>query len=706
MSEEVAKKEQQVEVTSDQQSKVEEPAKSEEQSPETPKEDDAKPAGDSDTQVGSAEGESEPPVKEKPEKPQLSDPEEPEDDVPIALVTGASGYLASHIIKQLLGQGRFRVRGTVRSLENEKKVKPVRELVSEPKYQLRLIEADLLNPKSWTEAVRRCSYVFHVASPLHLGKTKNPDAVIKPAVEGTTNVLKACSETGTVKRVVLTSSTVAIVSATAGDPTKPRDHVYTEVDWTNEATGSPYEKSKVRAEKAAWDLVKNLDDSKKFELVSVCPGLLEGPLLGPHHKEGSVGLAVNIIAGKLSRLPEVYFLLTDVRDAAAAHVAALERPEAAGNRYIAFAERLSLKEIAQILADEFNPQGYKIAVKGISKAALWATKFVKQDAKMMYHMLGKQFDYSNEKLKGELGVTPRSVKETLVDTGYSIIDVGILPKKPGYLGHPSTRPPPEEKKETEAVASKSEPAATDTPKESKKEDFAQEEPKPAASKPIETQESEPAAKKEEPPSEPAKKEEPPEEQAKDEQPPSELVKDEEPASEPAKDKEPPTERAKDEEPASEPAKDKEPPTEQAKDEEPATEPVKDEEPPTEQAKDEEPASEPVKDEEPPSKQTKDDEPASESVKDDEPAKDEEPPNEPVETQETATQDEVPESTKDEVPESTQDEEAPSDPDPASKPANAEESSTTETASAEQNEQSMPQDSEQHDEASKDADTES
>ena len=65
------------------------------------------------------------------EKPQRWDPEEPEDGVPIALVTGASGYVATHIIKQLLEQGRVRVRGTVRSLDNEKKVKPLRDIVPE-----------------------------------------------------------------------------------------------------------------------------------------------------------------------------------------------------------------------------------------------------------------------------------------------------------------------------------------------------------------------------------------------------------------------------------------------------------------------------------------------------------------------------------------------------------------------------------------------
>ena len=393
-------------------------------------------------------------VKEKPqgeEKPQLSDPEEPQDDVPIALVTGASGFLASHIVKQLLEQGRFRVRGTVRSLENEKKVKPLRNLVPNPKYPLRLIETDLQNPKSWTEAVRRCSYVLHVASPVGT-KAKTPDAYIKPAVEGTINVLNACSEAGTVKRVVFTSSIVAILPLSA-DLEKPQDHVYTEEEWANEETGTNYEKSKVKAEKAAWDLVKKLDANKQLELVTVCPGLMVGPIHSLSHTEGSSGFLTPILSNKTSRLPDVHFPFVDVRDTAATHIAALEKPEAAGNRYISVTERVSMKEIAQIFAEEFTPQGYKIPTKGLPKAAVWAAKFVSSDAKFIYPLLGKQVNFSSEKMRGELGIEPRPVKETLIDAAYNVIEMGVVEKKPGYLGHPSTRPPPE-KKESEGAAAK------------------------------------------------------------------------------------------------------------------------------------------------------------------------------------------------------------------------------------------------------------
>ena len=70
------------------------------------------------------------------------------------LVTGASGFLASHVVKQLLETGEYMVRGTVRSLANEKKVTPLRRLCRDARYELELVEADLMDKTSWTEYVR------------------------------------------------------------------------------------------------------------------------------------------------------------------------------------------------------------------------------------------------------------------------------------------------------------------------------------------------------------------------------------------------------------------------------------------------------------------------------------------------------------------------------------------------------------------------
>jgi nucleoside-diphosphate-sugar epimerase len=129
------------------------------------------------------------------------------------LVTGASGYIATHCVQQLLDKG-YTVRGTVRSLKNEEKVKPLREL-KHASERLELVEADLLDEyDKWIGFVHfllmynlnfriigDCEFVLHLASPFPL---VDDESTVQIAVNGTLNVLKACAKSPSVKKVVLT----------------------------------------------------------------------------------------------------------------------------------------------------------------------------------------------------------------------------------------------------------------------------------------------------------------------------------------------------------------------------------------------------------------------------------------------------------------------------------------------------------------------
>lgn len=396
------------------------------------------------------------------------DPEEPDDGVPRVLVTGASGFIATHVIYQLQQQGRVRVRGTVRSLKREEKVKPLRNLVPDAKYPLRLVTADLQDAESWTRAVKGCTYVYHIASPFTVSSPRDENELIRPAVEGTLNVLKACAESGTVKRVVLTSSVVAVATS-IGNPGQPPDYVYSETDWADEASCTPYGKSKLKAEQAAWDFVKKLEEDKRFELVVVCPSYVQGPILSAASGAGSAAVSINLLEHKMPGVPNIAMNLVDVRDVAAAQLIAMEKLEAAGNRYILSAEVLTLQEMAQTVSQEFHPQGYKIPTKTIPKAVAWVGKFFDADLKTLYPGIGKRIVYSNEKMRSELGVQPRPARESLIDTCYSLVELELVHRTQGYLGPPSSRPkktaeggeaqpsPPEEQQETEQPTAESKP---------------------------------------------------------------------------------------------------------------------------------------------------------------------------------------------------------------------------------------------------------
>ena len=353
------------------------------------------------------------------------------DAVPLVLITGASGFIATHLVQQLLSKGQVRVRGTVRSLSNEKKVQPLYNLVPDAKYPLELVEADLNNEDSWKEAVKDCSYVYHVASPFPLLVPTDENEVIKPAVDGTLNVLKAIVASGGVKRVVLTSSIAAVTGSSSVE--------HTEKDWApvHDDIG-PYQKSKALAEKAAWDFLKDLDESQRFELAVVNPAIVIGPLLTAASKDStSTASILKLLNNELPALIDIVYNLVDVRDVAAAHIAAMEKPEAVGNRHILVASNLSMKEMADIIANEFRTQGYKIPSFVMPKFGVWVYKLIDPAARLVYPLIGNVKEYSNRRMQDVLEIHPRRLDQSVIDTCYNLIELGVVAKKPGYLGLPT-----------------------------------------------------------------------------------------------------------------------------------------------------------------------------------------------------------------------------------------------------------------------------
>lgn len=345
----------------------------------------------------------------------------------VVLVTGASGYVGCHVTQQLLQAG-YRVRGSVRDTKNEKKVKPLHNLCPDAKHPLELVEADLMKPESWLEAVKGCSYVMHVASPFPTEAPKNDDDVIKPAVEGTLSVLKACAEAGGVKRIILTSSMAAIYGGVA-----EKDKIYDENDWIDTSHPGAYYRSKMLAEKAAWDYVKDLPEDKKFELVVMNPGLIMGPIL-----TGTVGASIDIACQMLSKkmpmLPDVDFDIVDVRDVAAAHLKGMVLPEASGHRHPLSTKVMTFQDIAIVMSEEFKPQGYSVPTTVAPHFVMKIVAVFNSGVKLLIPALGQRHQTNNKRMLEVLKIEPRDTKDTIVDMCYDVIEMGLVPKKPTYKG--------------------------------------------------------------------------------------------------------------------------------------------------------------------------------------------------------------------------------------------------------------------------------
>jgi len=132
-------------------------------------------------------------------------------DHPIC-VTGASGFIASHLVRELMEKG-YNVKGTVRDLSHPEKYSFLTSLPKADQH-LELVESELLTSGSYDHAVRGCEYVIHTASPYFLDVKDPQQDLVDPAVKGTLNVLKSCEISKQVKKVIITSSVAAITDET------------------------------------------------------------------------------------------------------------------------------------------------------------------------------------------------------------------------------------------------------------------------------------------------------------------------------------------------------------------------------------------------------------------------------------------------------------------------------------------------------------
>ncbi|KAG1338421.1 cinnamoyl-CoA reductase 1-like [Cocos nucifera] len=263
----------------------------------------------------------------------------------VVCVTGASGYIASWLVKLLLQRG-YIVRASVRDLADPKKTEHLHALEG-ANERLHLFKANLLEEGSFDSVVEGCEGVFHTASPCYMNATDPQAELIDPAVKGTLNVFSSCIKTPSVKRVVVTSSMAAVLHS--GKPRTP--DVVVDETWFSSAKVCKqakmwYALSKTLAEEAAWKFAKD----NSIDMVTINPAAVIGPLLQPTLNM-SAAVILNLINGS-STCPNASFGWVNVEDVAMAHILAFEVPLASG-RYC-LAERVAhYAELVKILHEQY-----------------------------------------------------------------------------------------------------------------------------------------------------------------------------------------------------------------------------------------------------------------------------------------------------------------------------------------------------------------
>jgi len=341
------------------------------------------------------------------------------------LVTGASGFIASRIIEQLLVKGHH-VRGTVRSLKTQKELAVLRDLPG-ASDRLQLLEADLLMEGAFESAAQGSDVVLHTASPYVLDAKDPQKDLVEPAVAGTRNVLAACQKSTTVKRVVVTSSMAAITD----EPESER--VLTEADWNvkSSLTRNPYYFSKTLAERAAWDFVEQ--QKPGFDLVVINPFLVIGPSLSSSLNPSNQ-LFVDLLKGTYPGVMNLTWGFVDVRDVADAHVRAAELASAHG-RYIVAGETVGMRAVIELLQKHGWGPGNKLPKLGMDCTmgdfAVRLSSYLQPQGVGSYLRthVGRVPRYDNTKVKTELGLTFRPVETSILDTLADLAQQGHIAKQ-------------------------------------------------------------------------------------------------------------------------------------------------------------------------------------------------------------------------------------------------------------------------------------
>ncbi|MEX1250234.1 MAG: aldehyde reductase [Hyphomonas sp.] len=332
------------------------------------------------------------------------------------LVTGATGFIAGHVIHQLLEAGHD-VTGTARSASKANALNKTLSAYAGRDIRIAIRAADLSSDAGWREAAEGMDYIQHIASPIPSSVPKDADELIVPARDGALRVLKAAKAAG-VKRVVMTSSMAACAYGW-GDK---RPNPVTEEHWSKDAeTGdtTPYTRSKTIAERAAWEYVNG--EGKGLELTTINPAAVLGPVMSGDFS-ASVEILTQLLSGKLPGTPRVGFVIVDVRDVAAAHVLAMTNPAAAGERFLVGDRFMWFAEVAAVLREHLPAYRSKVPSKDIPGWMVKLIAMVNPPARQIIPEIGRERHISSDKARRVLGWQARTAQEAILSGAKSLID--------------------------------------------------------------------------------------------------------------------------------------------------------------------------------------------------------------------------------------------------------------------------------------------
>jgi dihydroflavonol-4-reductase len=317
------------------------------------------------------------------------------------LVTGASGFIGSTLVRRLVDRGE-RVKGFVRPGSS---LAPLQGL---PTDRFQLAYGDINVGDTVFRALASCDRMYHVAAVFKYG-SKRPDEIIHPTVEGTRGALLAAKQRG-IERVVVTSST-AVLGVTHGDDPMDEAHPF----------GLSDPETYIRAKVEQLQVVDEMIDDG-LPVVTVLPSAVFGP--GDYRPTPNGRTLIDYLKQSFGRrVPssDGGISVVDVEDVVEGHIQAMNSGRL-GERYILGGENVTfrdffglLHELTGLAEPGKSPSPGMIRLAGwlIERYAAWTER-----EPILTYRLARDYAFarvwvSSEKASRELGYSSRPARETL-----------------------------------------------------------------------------------------------------------------------------------------------------------------------------------------------------------------------------------------------------------------------------------------------------
>ncbi|MCH8496868.1 MAG: NAD-dependent epimerase/dehydratase family protein [Marinobacter sp.] len=314
------------------------------------------------------------------------------------LVTGANGHIGAHVVRQLLEQG-YKVRGFVRPGSDRRGLEGL---------DIELFEGDVMNREQLVEAARDQQAIIHLAA-VYKTIAKTAEEIVAPAIQGAENVFAAAHAQG-IQRIVYTSSIASI-----GFSYHPND-LRTGRDWNNDAS-NPYYVAKTQSEKKA----QKLAEQTGIHLVVICPAVVLGSL------DYRITPSNQLIQDWLNGIGQTYpggLNLVDVRDVAAAHVAALTKGENR-HRYVVASDNMEVKAVGHMLRELTGIKPVHLPFeRGL---LLWSAKWTERVCRLfnvkppftydlVFEAAGRYGWFDTTETNQTFGLQPHSSREAVIES--------------------------------------------------------------------------------------------------------------------------------------------------------------------------------------------------------------------------------------------------------------------------------------------------